>query len=90
MKLSDDYLLRQVYNDWVLFPVGENISQGRHPIILNETGKLIVDNLLYEIEYDSLIANLAKELEATQEEIPKLIEIISPFLEKLKENCALI
>lgn len=83
MKISDEYLLRSVLNEYALIPVGGAIDRGGHVLKLNKSGYIIVNALLEEISYEDLMSRLIDEFEV-EEEIEKFEEYVNIFVETLK------
>ena len=68
MKLSKEYLLRQVFDKYVLIPTGRLIDRGKSTVELNETGFFIARQLLDEISMEELKKRVFKEYEVEKEE----------------------
>ena len=80
MKLLETYLPRMVFDQYVLLPVGQKVIENKNIIKKNETGYIIAQKLISETDYDSLLASLVEEFEATDDEIPAVKDTLDAFL----------
>lgn len=86
MKLLETYLPRKVFDQYVLLPVGQKVIENKNIIKINETGYIIAQKLISETDYDSLLASLVEEFEATDDEIPAVEDTLDAFLLMLKDK----
>lgn len=86
MKILEKYLPRKVFDQYALIPVGQEVIDNQSIIKVNETGYIIATKLLEETDYDSLLTSLAKEFEATDDEISVVKSTLDAFLLLLKEK----
>ena len=89
-RLKEGYLLKEVAGEYVLFPTGQSVVEGKNIVRVNEAGKYIVERLQEGIEFNALINVQAEKYEATQEDIPKLVADTDFFLSKLRLQGLLI
>lgn len=88
MKLKYEFVINDVAGTSIAVPVGENSSELKGYIRLNDTGASIFKLLKDDISEEKIVESLLKEYEgATKEEITKTV---SEFLGKLKESGVLI
>lgn len=90
MKLAGGYLIREVANQYVLFPVGQNVADFKNIVYVNDTGRYIVEKLQEDITYEDLLDGMAKEYEASEEEVGILEADLKLFLENLRGQGMLI
>lgn len=86
MKLLEKYLPRKVFDQYVLLPVGQEIINTVEIIHINETGYIMAQNIVEYEDYDAILAALAIEFEASEDEIPALKESFDAFLELLAKK----
>lgn len=86
MKIKENYLLKELGDTYMLFPVGQNVVDYKNMLQLNGTGYFIARELLQETSYEDLLERMAKEYEATEEERPILQKDLDLFLAQLKER----
>lgn len=83
-KLSEGYLLKEITGNFVIIPVGQNIVDYKSILRINETGALIWKQLEQQKNYEEILTALAKEYEATKEELPILQADLNKFLQQMK------
>ena len=86
MRISNDFLLRKVYDQYILFPVGQAIIEQRKIMKLNETGYVIAQKMLEEISYEELFNECIQEYRIENEEIEEFTNCLHVFLEQMKEK----
>lgn len=82
MQLKDGFILRTVAGEHVVVPSGEDLNLNMM-ITLNETGKILWENLQKGAEQEELVAVLLKEYDV-EEETAKAHVV--RFVEKLRAN----
>ena len=80
MKLSSEFMLKEIAGTYVLIPIGQNIVACKNLLRLNDTGAFIMKKLEAGISYDELLEALAKEYEAEENEIEILRTDLDTFL----------
>lgn len=85
MKLSPEFMLKEIAGTYVLIPVGQNIVACKNLMRLNDTGAFIMQKLEEDIAYDALLDSLVKEYEAEENEVDLLRTDLDAFLAKAKE-----
>lgn len=83
MKISEDYLPEEVFGNYIIFPVGKALDSGEKVLKLNQTGFVIVSNLLEEKTFEELINELVIQFEASEDEIEDLEKEVESFLKIL-------
>ena len=82
MQLKDGFILRTVAGQHVVVPSGEDLDLNMM-ITLNETGKLLWENLAKGAEQEELVAALLQEYNV--EEQTAEAHVVR-FVEKLRKN----
>ena len=82
MQLKDGFILRTVAGQHVVVPSGEDLDLNMM-ITLNETGKLLWENLQKGAEQEELVAALVQEYNV--EEQTAEAHVVR-FVEKLRKN----
>ena len=82
MQLKDGFILRTVAGEHVVVPSGEDLDLNMM-ITLNETGKLLWENLAKGAEQEELVAALLQEYNV--EEQTAEAHVVR-FVEKLRKN----
>ena len=82
MKLSDEYILSDIWEGGVLVPVGEAANNFRGIICLNETALFIVKQLQKDTTPQQIIEALFSEYEVERSEAEVQINTV---LAKLRE-----
>ncbi|MBQ6946678.1 MAG: PqqD family protein [Clostridia bacterium] len=78
MKLSENFVLRQIAGDYYVFPVGGDAPEGI--FALNATGLLIWQGLEQGEDHDALVRRITEEYAVSADQAAKDLGI---FLEKL-------
>lgn len=89
MKLSEQYMVQEIMDSYVMLPVGQNVVNFKNVLQLNETGFYIVSKLQTGIGYDELVQAMKEEFEATNEEMSIIRTDLDRFLKQLREAEAL-
>ncbi len=90
MKLSSEFMLKEIAGTFVLIPVGQNIVACKNLLRLNDTGAFIMKKIEEEISYDDLLDSLVKEYEAEENEVDILRTDLDAFLAKAREISAIV
>ena len=81
MRLSGEFVVRQIMDDTVAIPVGKTALQLSGMILLNEVSKVIWQCLEKETEFESIVTAVTDAFEVSVEEArADLLE----FLDKLR------
>ena len=83
MKIKDNFMLRQIRDDWVVVPMGERLTEFNGIIKLNETGAFIWRLLEYETTKEKILSAILAEYDI--DDTNALKEIVL-FLNTLKES----
>lgn len=81
MKLRGEFVVRQILDDIVVIPVGENALRFNGMIMLNNVSLIIWRGLEQETDLDRLIQAVTDSFEVSPEEAK---EDIVAFLDKLR------
>jgi hypothetical protein len=82
MKLSGEFVLREIVGDIVVIPVGKTALKFQGMIVLNEVSEVIWKCLEQETTFDEILKHVTEEFEVDSETAGT---DISEFLEKLRE-----
>ena len=83
MKLKYEFVVRDVAGQVVALPAGKDSAQFNGMIKLNSVGEFIFKKLANEITLDEILAEVAKEYDATLDEVKPSVE---SFIETLRSN----
>lgn len=86
MILSDNYLLKEIADFYVLIPVGQNIIDYKHMIDLNKTSGFICKCLETEMTYEELLNRFYMEYSTDNQDKPILKQDLDEFLEQAKQK----
>ena len=81
MKLSDNFVLRQVADTWVVLPVGQTSVDFNGMLTLNESGAILWQVLETGGDREALADALLAEYEVDR---PTALADVDEFLKKLK------
>ena len=82
MKLSENFILKQVAGSYIVLPLGESTLDFNGMITLNESGVLLWNTLKQECDFNKLIDVLTSEYKVSREEARA---DINEFLNKLTD-----
>lgn len=82
MQLKDGFILRSVAGENVVIPSGEDLNLNMM-ITLNETGKLLWEQLSKGADQEELVALLLKEYDVEEQTAREHVE---RFVGKMREN----
>lgn len=83
LKLSKEYVLRQIGDDYIIVPVGATALSFNGMITVNEMGAFLWDKLVKGIDKEELLQTLQEQYEVTQEEAERDVD---EFLDVLYKN----
>lgn len=83
MKVKNNFILREVSNQYIVVPVGNTATEFNGIINLNESGAFLWQQLKDEISFDSLKINFMNKYEIDEKTALRDMEI---FLKKLQEE----
>lgn len=87
MKIKDGYVLKKVVDEYVLYPVGQNVVEARGLMKINMTAKFILEKMENEITYDDLLQSIVDEYEAeSEEEVERVRKDLDRFLDSLRHR----
>lgn len=85
MILKNNFVLTEIDGKNVLYPIGQNVLDSSGIMLVNPTGKFIIDNMRSEITYDELLNRMVKEYEAeNDDEVNVLKKDLDSFLDTLE------
>ena len=82
MKISDQFILRNVAGDNLLIPVGSSVLEVKGLILLSESGVLLYNRLKDGCTMEELISALTAEYEVTADEAAR---DTAAFLEQMRQ-----
>ncbi len=82
MRLTGEFILREVAGEILAVPVGESALQLNGMIILNPVSELIWRQLEEENTYEQILTGITERFDVSEEEAKTDLDA---FLEKLKE-----
>ena len=83
MKLSENFVLRQVADTWVVLPVGQQSVDFNGMLTLNESGALLWNALARGGDREALADALLAEYDVDR---PTALADVDEFLKKLKDT----
>jgi len=83
MKIKKNYLLKEVADQYVLVPVGEEAIKFNGVISLNKSGKRLFEKLQTDVTQEQLISHLQSLYDVTTE---KATKDVANFIKIMKEN----
>ena len=87
MKVSQDFILREIAGEFMLIPVGTVASKFNGLITLNETSAVLFKALYKDVSLDDLVTAITSEYDIDQDTVRADIE---EFLQQLKQIGALV
>lgn len=82
MKLKDNFILRQVADNWVVLPLANATAEFNGMLTLNETGAILWESLEQGYDRERLAEKLTEEYIV---DYAQALLDIDEFLEKLRE-----
>lgn len=86
MRISDDYILKTIVDDYIVVPIGDSVDINSM-ISVNETGALIWNKIEEGCAVDEIADCFVNEYGITKEEA---MADINEFLKKMLDNGILI
>lgn len=80
MKISKEYVLREIEGDYIIVPTGKEALEFNGIVTVNEVGSTIWKLLQQEITFEEIISCMMKEYDADELVIR---EDVQEFLDKL-------
>ena len=80
MKISQNFVLRQVADTWVILPVGDVIADFDHMMTLNEIGAAIWRQLDEGYTKEQIAKNISSEYDVSYDQA---LEDVEKFVSKL-------
>lgn len=87
MKVSNEFILREIAGEYMLVPVGKAAADFSGLIVLNETGSTIFKALSVERTVDEVVDEVLAQYDIDR---PTAQEHVEEFLQQLREIHALI
>ena len=87
MKVSEDFMMREIAGEHILVPVGAAAAKFNGLITMNEVGKYIVEQLAEEHAVQELVDKITAEYDV---EAQTALTDAEAFLEQLREVGALV
>lgn len=87
MKVSKDFIMREIAGEHILVPVGSAAAKFNGLITMNEVGKFVLELLEEERTVQELVEKITKDYDVT----PKTaLADVEAFLQQLREIGALV
>lgn len=86
MVLSENYVLKQLHGEYYLLPIGQEISNYRHPLHINETGAFIWKCLKGGNSQEKVVDLLMKEYNLPISERNNVLIDVASFVATLIQN----
>ena len=83
MKVLNQFMLRQIMDDYILIPVGEAALQFSAILTTNQVGAFLWENLQEETSLDELVSKVVEVFEVDE---PTARADTQAFLEELKTH----
>lgn len=87
MKVSEDFMMREIAGEHILVPVGASAAKFNGLITMNEVGKYIVEQLAEEHTVQELVDKITAEYDVTAQ---NALTDAEAFLDQLREVGALV
>lgn len=87
MKVSEDFMMREIAGEHILVPVGAAAAKFNGLITMNEVGKYIVEQLAEEHTVQELVEKITAEYDVTAQ---NALTDAEAFLDQLREVGALV
>ena len=87
MKLSEEFIMREIAGEHILVPVGAAAAKFNGLITMNEVGKYIVEQLAEEHTVQELVNKITAEYDV---EAQTALTDVETFLDQLREVGALV
>lgn len=84
MKVSDQFILRTIADEYLLVPTGQLAFQIKGLIALSESGALLYNRLKGGCSREDLVAALTEEYEVSEEEASRDTEAFLDQMRSLK------
>lgn len=81
MKISKEFILREIAGDYILVPVGKAAAEFNGMININETGAFLFNLMVDEFTVEQLVESLCQEYDVSSEQA---LEDVNDFIERLK------
>lgn len=87
MKVSEEFIMREIAGEHILVPVGAAAAKFNGLITMNEVGKYIVEQLAEEHTVQELVNKITAEYDV---EAQTALTDVETFLDQLREVGALV
>ena len=74
MKISEEFVLREIAGDYIIIPTGKTVLEFNGMITVNEIGAFLWEKLQNEVTFDELVEAVLAEYEVSKEEAAKDIQ----------------
>ena len=80
MKIRDGFVLRNVVDEYIVMPTGENIAEFAGSVVLNEVSAFVFEQMKNPMSQEDLLAAVLEEFEVDEETAKEdLDELIGEF-----------
>lgn len=76
MKMKDGFVVRNVVGEYMVMPVGENISKFEGTVVINELSAFVLEHMKEPISREDLLALILEEYEVEEETAKKDLEVL--------------
>lgn len=83
MKISKEFVIREIAGDYIIVPTGSTALQFNGLITVNEVGAFLWKNMQQETTEEALVQSVVSEYEVEEETARQDIE---EFLQQLRDN----
>lgn len=68
MKLKENFIVRNILDEYMLMPTGVNISAFNGSVVLNEVSAFIIENMKEEISKEQLLEKILETYDVSAEQ----------------------
>lgn len=83
MKISKEFVLREIAGEYVIVPIGRTTLDFNGIITVNDIGKFLWENMQDDFDEETLLAKVLDEYDVDED---TAMADIREFVDKLKEN----
>ena len=82
MKAKSGFILRNIADEYILMPIGDNINQFKGTLLLNEISAFIWEKLQAPVSREDLLAAILNEYNVGEQQAAADLDVL---LEKLRD-----
>lgn len=76
MKIKDGFVLRNVVDEFVVMPTGDNIAKFDGAVVLNEVSAFVYEQLKHAVSREDLLAAILNEFDVDEETAKKDLDVL--------------